>query len=101
MGEVWGAPGPAMDQSPPAGPPPTPASPAPAPPPVAAPPASAPPPPPPPPPRPAAEAPPGDASLPVGQIAASVLKQRLRDPKTLGVIGVVVVGLGLRGVRRR
>jgi len=71
------------------------------PPPPTPPPPAAPSPPAPPPPRPAAEAPSAHASLPVGQIAASVLKQRLRDPKTLGVIGTVVVALGLRGVRRR
>jgi len=104
---VAGAPGPATDPSPPVAPPPLTAPPLAAPPPpvtppppLAAPPPAA-PPPAPPSPRPAAEAPPEDASLPVGQIAASVLKQRLRDPKTLGVIGAVVVVLGLRGVRRR
>jgi carbon monoxide dehydrogenase subunit G len=117
VGVVAGAPDAATDPSPPVAPPPLTAPPlapppppvAPPPPPAAPPPPVAPPPPPaaaspppaPPPPRPAAETPQEDASLPVGQIAASVLKQRLRDPKTLGAIGVVVVGFGLRAVRRR
>lgn len=55
---------------------------------------------PPPPPRPAA-APPADASVPVGRIAAAVITGRLKDPRTVGVLAVLLLVAGLLLGRRR
>src|SRR6478736_2724338 len=55
---------------------------------------------PPTPPRPPASAPAEDASLPVGQIVGSVLLGRLKDPKVLGAIGLLVALLAAVKLRR-
>ncbi|HMJ36205.1 MAG TPA: SRPBCC family protein [Baekduia sp.] len=43
----------------------------------------------------------GDAALPVGKIIGSVVAGRLRDPKTVGVVGLLVLVLGVAIGRRR
>ena len=55
---------------------------------------------PPTPPRPPASAPAEDASLPVGQIVGAVLLGRLKDPKVLGAIGLLVAFLAAVKLRR-
>jgi carbon monoxide dehydrogenase subunit G len=52
------------------------------------------------PPPPTAEAP-ADAGLPVGKIAASVIGGRLRDPRTVGVLVVLSLLLGIAIGRKR
>jgi len=59
-----------------------------------------PPPTPPTPPRAPAPAPAEDASLPVGQIVGAVLLGRLKDPKVLGAIGLLVAFLAAVKLRR-
>lgn len=55
--------------------------------------------PPPPPPRPAEPA--AEAALPASKIIASVVAGRLRDPKTAGVLAVLILLLGIAIGRRR
>jgi carbon monoxide dehydrogenase subunit G len=52
------------------------------------------------PPPPTAQAP-ADAGLPVGKIAASVVAGRLRDPRTVGVLVVLTLLLGIAIGRKR
>jgi len=51
-------------------------------------------------PRAPAPAPAEDASLPVGQIVGAVLLGRLKDPKVLGAIGLLVAFLAAVKLRR-
>ena len=50
--------------------------------------------------RASAPAPAEDASLPVGQIVGAVLLGRLKDPKVLGAIGLLVAFLAAVKLRR-
>jgi carbon monoxide dehydrogenase subunit G len=105
MVERSGAMAPAADggtaagaSAPPEPPPPDAAPPPPPPPAPAAAPRAATPPPPPPPPAPA----PADAALPAGTLVKAVALGRLRDPRTLGVLGAALaIGGFLLGRRRR
>jgi carbon monoxide dehydrogenase subunit G len=55
--------------------------------------------PPPPPPRPAE--PPADAALPASKIIASVVAGRVRDPRTVGVLAVLMLLIGIAIGRKR